>query len=137
ITLNDTYSFGSLTFNSTGAVTIAEANATQLSGSNTAGSLVLISTGAITDAAGITLSVTNNASFTADNAGTAQAITLGNDDTINFGSLTFDGAAVTIAEDSAMVLRGTSNASSLNLDAAGAISDDNTANVTVSGNADF
>ncbi len=84
----DTTNFGSLTFTSGGAVSISEDSATEITGTNTADSLVLTSAGAITDAAGTSLTVTNNASLN------GASITLGDDagDTTNFGSLTFNSA---------------------------------------------
>ena len=111
-----TTNFGSVTFNSAGAVTIQEDSATALAGVNTAGSLGLTSTAAITDAS-TSLAVTNNASF----SGTA--ITLGGAAiTSNFGSLTFNSAGnVSIQEDSAMSLTGANTANNLLLDATGAI----------------
>src|SRR5262249_57144012 len=57
-------SFGSLTF-AGGEVTITEADATQLSGTNTASSLVLASGGAITEAGGAPLAVTENPHYAA------------------------------------------------------------------------
>ena len=61
IALDDTFGFGSLTFNSAGAVSISEAGATVLSGTSTASSLDLDSTAGITNAASASLTVTNNA----------------------------------------------------------------------------
>src|SRR5204863_7850898 len=58
-----TMNFGSLTFNTAGAVNITEDSATPLAGSSTAGRLALASAGAITNAAAASLNVTNNASF--------------------------------------------------------------------------
>lgn len=58
---NDNINFGSLTVNSTGAVSIAEDSATQVYGSNTASTLTLNSGGDITQSAGSTVRVTNNA----------------------------------------------------------------------------
>ncbi|MFO0919312.1 MAG: hypothetical protein U0872_13500 [Planctomycetaceae bacterium] len=59
-----TANFGSLTFNSTNSVSIQEDSTTQLTGSSTANSLSLTSTGAITDATGALLNVTSNGTFT-------------------------------------------------------------------------
>ena len=47
-----TVNFGSLTFNTTGAVAITEDSATDLRGTNTASSLTLVSAGAVTDTVG-------------------------------------------------------------------------------------
>ncbi|MEE2893662.1 MAG: filamentous hemagglutinin N-terminal domain-containing protein, partial [Pseudomonadota bacterium] len=134
IALDDTFDFGSLTFNSGGSVVIAEDSATVLSGTSTADSLDLDSTAGITNAASASLTVTNNA----DLNGTSIALGDQTSDAINFGSLTVNSAgAVVIAEDLATVLSGTSTADSLDLDSTASITDDGTADLTVTGNADL
>ena len=60
--------YGTLRFNSTGAVNIVENNATNLAGTNTANTLVLTSAGSISDNAGASLVVANAANL-ADGAG--------------------------------------------------------------------
>ncbi|MCU0878232.1 MAG: Ig-like domain-containing protein, partial [Pirellulaceae bacterium] len=138
-----TANFGSLTFNSAGAVNITEDSDTQIAGANTANSLVLTSAGAITDATGATVNVTTtaalsgtsisltdnggdsfvaggNASFTASGGG---AITIAAAGTANFGSLTFNGGTVSITEDSATALAGISSGGAITLNSAGAITD--------------
>jgi hypothetical protein len=78
--------------------------------------------------------VTNNASFN------GSSITLGDQtgDVLNFGSLTFGSAgAVNIAEDSDTVLAGTNTANSLVLASSGSIADDASADLAVTGNANF
>ncbi|MFO0919313.1 MAG: hemagglutinin repeat-containing protein [Planctomycetaceae bacterium] len=152
-----TANFGSLTFNSTSAVSIQEDSATNLTGANTANSLSLTSTGAITDATGALLNVTNNGTFTgigitlADQAtdtltvgGTADfesgsgAITIGPAGAANFGSLTFNSTnAVSIQEDSATNLTGSSTANSLSLTSTGAITDATGTSVNVTNNGTF
>ncbi len=132
----DTMNFGTLTFNSTGPVSIAEDSATVLGGTSTADSLVLSSTASITDAAGASLTVTNNASFS------APSIDLGNRtaDTMNFGTLTFNATGpVSIAEDSATVLAGISTADGLVLSSTASITNAGTpsASLTVTNNASF
>ncbi|PQO47187.1 beta strand repeat-containing protein [Blastopirellula marina] len=130
----DLLTFGSLTFNSAGAVSIAEDDATHLSATSQAASLVLSSTGAITNAANAEVDVTGNASF----SGTA--VTLGNqtDDLLTFGSLTFNSAgAVSIAEDDATELSGISQADTLVLSSTGAITNAAGAEVDVTNNASF
>ena len=98
IALDDTFGFGSLTFNSAGSVSISEAGATILSGTSTAGGLDLDSTASITDDGTADLTVAGNA----DLAGTSIAL----DDTFDFGSLTFNSAgSVVIADASATVLQ--------------------------------
>src|SRR5205814_6005880 len=83
---SDSFNFGSLTFNSGGAVSIAEHSDTSLTGTSTPDTLILASAGAITNTASASLLVGNNASF----SGTS--IDLGNQtsDSFNFGSLTFN-----------------------------------------------
>ena len=132
---NDANNFGTLTFNSPGAVIIRENSAIVISGTNTANSLILTSTaGAITDVPGTSLTVTNNANF----SGTS--IDLGNQpgDTMNFGSLTFNSqGGVKITEDSDTFLVGANEVESLVLASAGSITDDPNMSLTVSGNATF
>ena len=115
-----------------GAVQLTDASGVRL-GTVSASSLVVTAGGAITDVVGSSLSVTNNARFAAG----ANPITLGEDagDTTNFGSLTFVGGAVTIREDSELQLSGTSSAASLTLTAAGNITDDTNADLSVTGTA--
>lgn len=104
----DSINFGSLTFSSTGATSIAEDSSTQLSGDSTASALTLSSTGAITNAAAATVAVTNNATFnsTSINLGTQAG------DDFNVGSLTFTASAggVTIEENSGVNFLGASTA---------------------------
>jgi|GEM_PF-5885927 len=130
-----TTNLGSLTFNSTGAVTIQEDSATQLAGANSAYSLSLNSAAAITDAS-TSLAVTNNASLN------GTTITLGGAGiATNLGSVTFNSAgAVTIQEDSATQLTGANSVNSLILNSAGAITDASTSlavtnNATLTGTA--
>ncbi|MFO0919305.1 MAG: hypothetical protein U0872_13465 [Planctomycetaceae bacterium] len=159
ITLNNpaANTYGSLTFNSAGAVTIVENDATQLTGLNTANSLSLTSTGAITDATGTSLKVTNSATLTgvgitlADQAtdvlsvgvtatfdGGSGAIAIGPAGSTNFGNLTFKSTnAVSIQEDSATNLIGTSTANSLSLTSTGAITDAAGATLNVTNNGTF
>jgi autotransporter-associated beta strand protein len=104
----DSFTFGSLTFTSAGAVSMAEDDVTNLSGTSTADSLVLSSTGGITNNAAASVTVTNNASLT------APGITLGSagSDTINFGTLTFltTVGGIDLTEDSSMDLLGANTA---------------------------
>jgi N-acetylglucosamine-6-phosphate deacetylase len=137
---NNADSFGSLTFNSVGAVSISEDNAVVIAGTNTALSLSLTAeAGTITDATDADITVTNNASFTAN--GTGGAITLGDEgnNADSFGSLTFNSVgAVSISQDTAIVVSGLNTANSLSLTAeAGSITDANGADITVAGNASF
>jgi Ca2+-binding RTX toxin-like protein len=115
----DTVNFGSLTFNSGGAVSVDEDSATLITGTNTAGSLDLNSASTITDAAATILNVTNNADFN------STSITLGDDagDTTNFGSLTFTSGAVEITEDSGTAFEATSSGTVITVNSAGTMSD--------------
>ncbi|HEY1172521.1 MAG TPA: hypothetical protein VGH19_14220 [Verrucomicrobiae bacterium] len=156
-----TTTFGSLTFNTTGgAVTITEDNDTVLAGTSTGDSLVLTSTATITDATGASVTIDNgDATFNgtsislADNAadvlsvsgtaifnGGAGAITVAASGTVNFDKLTFNttSAGVSITEDSATILTGTSTADSLVLSSTGSITDDAGTSVTIdNGTASF
>ena len=147
-----TTNFGSLTFNSAGAVNVQEDSATLLTGTNTAGGLILSSTGAITDATGTSLVVTGVSSMTATNAITlndtasdvltvtgnasfsGSAITIGALGTANFGALTVNSAgAVNVQEDSATLLTGTNTAGGLILSSTGAITDATGTSLVVTG----
>lgn len=138
-------------------VTIQEDSATVLFGASTASSLGLTSAGAITDAAGASVAVTGNATLTAGGAITLADtaadtlsvgglaafaapgfdINLGPTGTVNFGQLRFQGANVTIQEDSETELAGASTAAGLALNSAGSITDAAGANLSVSGVATF
>jgi hypothetical protein len=125
---------GTLNVNATGAVSVTEDDATQLTGVNTANSLALVTTSIITDNANTDIAVTNNASFS------GSSITLGDDvaDTQTFGSLTFSSAGVvTFTEDNATDIAGTSTAGSLAITSAAAITNPGVVSVTVTNNASF
>ncbi|MBP86637.1 MAG: hypothetical protein CMJ64_07975, partial [Planctomycetaceae bacterium] len=129
------------------------------SGTSTAASLDLDSTGTITDDGTMDLTVTGNADFNAaagasaitlaDNAAdvlsvggnasfTGSTIDVGPAGMANFATLTFSSAgAVTIQEDSSTEITGTNTAASLDLDSAGAITDAAGTSLTVTGLADF
>jgi autotransporter-associated beta strand protein len=130
----DSVNFGSLTFVATGAVNIAEDSDTQLTGSSSAASLVLNSTGAMTNTASASVGITGNALLQ------GASVTLGDQtgDAINFGSLTFQTSGATdVAEDSSTLLSSASNASALTLSSTGAIASAAAASAAVSGNATF
>jgi hypothetical protein len=130
---SDAVNFGSLTFSGS-AVNIALDSGTSLTSTSTASSLILSSTGAITNAASASLAVTNNASLS------AASVNLGNQsgDVVNFGSLTFNATgAVSIAEDSATSLVSTNTANSLILSSTGTITNAASASLTVTNNASF
>ncbi|MES9882194.1 MAG: filamentous hemagglutinin N-terminal domain-containing protein [Sedimenticola sp.] len=131
--------FGTIAANTTGAVSIRDVDALEIGtvdGINgiTSDTLSLQSGGAITDAAGVTMAVTDNAAFN------GTSITLGDNggDTVNFGSVTVNSAgAVAVSEDSGTVLSGVSTANSLDLNSTGTLADDGTADLTVTNNADL
>ena len=152
-----TANFGRLRYTSTGDATIDEDSDTDLSGASSAASLSLTSAGYIADDNGATVTITNAATF---NAGTsidlnedasntldvgglayfnaAANINVGSAGTANFGSLRFTtSGAVTIQEDSNTDLSSSSSASTLVLESAGYIRDNNGASVTVTGAGTF
>ncbi|HPM81731.1 MAG TPA: DNRLRE domain-containing protein, partial [Candidatus Anammoximicrobium sp.] len=126
--------FGSLTFSTTGPVTIREQDDTDLVGANTAGTLNLTSFGAISDgSSGTDISVTGNASFYA-----AFAISIGGDggETTHFGSLDATVVStvrtVTIIEDSQMNLNAVSGTTVTLRSETGAIVDNNGPSTNIS-----
>lgn len=126
----DAINFGTLNFNSAGAVSIAEDSSTSIIGTNTAGSANIVSTGALANAAGSSIVITGLGTFggTTVNVGNAAG------DTFNAGSVGFTSTgAVTITEDSSTDLAGTSTAGSLLLSSPGAITSSAAANVAVTG----
>lgn len=130
----DTINFGTLNFNSTGAVNIAEDSSTSIIGTNTAGSANIVSTAALANAAGSSIVITGLGTFggTTVNVGNAAG------DTFNAGSVGFTSTgAVIITEDSGTDLAGTSTAGSLVLTSPGAITSSPAANVAVTGAVTF
>ncbi|HEX5166529.1 MAG TPA: right-handed parallel beta-helix repeat-containing protein, partial [Thermomicrobiales bacterium] len=122
--------FNRLTFNSVGVVSISEDSSTILAGSSTASALSLVTNGSISDSAATSLTVAGNARFSA-----SSTIILGNDDTLNFGTLGFNSTTtVSVREDSAMEIAGVNTAGTLLLTTeAGAITDANDADIAVTG----
>ncbi|MBN8602653.1 MAG: hypothetical protein J0M26_16580 [Planctomycetes bacterium] len=149
--------FGTLEFDSNGAVTIQEDSSTALAFASTANALTLTSSGAISDLSTATVGVTNGATFNATdditlndavgnnlsvgglayfNAGTNIAV--GSDGTANFGTLRFTSInGTTIQEDSDTDLSDVSSAASLDLTSSGYIQDNNNATVNVNNDASF
>lgn len=119
---------GSLLINANGAGGVQFNSDLVLTGGTSA--LTVVSSGAVTDALSTAIQVEGLATI---NAGT-NAITFGDSptDTVNFGSLSLTGGAVTISENSATVLQSVS-ASTLNLTSAGSITD--SGNVSTTGQA--
>ena len=128
----DSLKFGSLSFESAGAVRIAEDDGTILSGSNSAGSLVLSSATTIEDESTADLQVSGNARFAGN------SITLG-EEAATIGLWQSDvcvrGTGRPIIEDDGTLLTGASSAGSLALTSAGAIAEDNDADLAVDGDA--
>ncbi|UUO07614.1 hypothetical protein M4951_04730 [Blastopirellula sp. J2-11] len=150
-----TANFGLLTFQGS-AVTIQEDGDTVLSGTNTANSLDLTSNASITDAGGASIVISGPATFDAGttinlaDAGTdllqvtdlatfkaAGSIDVGPAGTANFGTLNFQGGAVTIQEDSDTVLSGSNTANSLDLTSNASITDAGGVSIVISGPATF
>lgn len=116
---------GMLTFSSLGDVSIQVDAATQLAGDNAALSLVLDSTGAISDSSS-SLNVTSHAEL----SGSSIAIG-GAGLSTNFGSLSFHSlGAVTVQEDSSTQVSSASTAGSLDLQSVGQVQLDATVTVT-------
>ncbi len=150
------HNFGTISFTSTGSVTIVEADNTEVTGNNTAGTLNLNSAGSITDAANTSIVVTGQATFTAanqitlnDNAGdtlnvanrvisSGTSITIGGAGTFLAGALNFNSAgAVNIQEDSATFLDGNNTANSLVLNSTSLISNLANTSLIVTNDATF
>jgi hypothetical protein len=158
ITIGDAgfVNFGSLTFNSPGAVVVQEDCCMQIAGINTAGSLNLTSSEGITNTEFAQVTVTGNASFkgtsitVADHAtnvlnvggnasftATIGDVAVGTGNVANFGTLTFNApGAVSITEGSGTALTGNNTAASLVLKSAGAITEVGTS-LAVAGNANL
>ena len=131
----DTTNFGTLTFTAAGAVVITEDSDMDITGVNTAGSAVLTSSAAITDATATSTTITGLGTF----SGTSIALGVagGGAPTFNAGSLTFTSAgAVAIDEDSGMLIAGVNTAGSANLDSTATIDDTGVTSIAVTGLAD-
>jgi autotransporter-associated beta strand protein len=131
---SDAFHFGTLTFASTGAVLLSEDSGTQFAGVNSADTLILVSTGVLTNVPAASLLVAGNAALQ------GATIDVGSQagDSIQLGSLTFVSAGgVTVAEDSSLQVAGTNTALSLVLSAVGSMTNASAANVSVSGNTSF
>jgi len=119
--------FGLLNFNAPGAVSIREGDGTAITGSNTAGSLVLSSNGALSDAGATSIVVAGLTDVS------GSSISLGggtfNTDTLRFNST----GNVSISEGSATLLSGASTAGSLALTSAGPVSQATGATLVVNG----
>ena len=126
----DNLTLGSIAFNSPGAVTLDLNNPTPLGGTSTANTLLLTSTGAITNLAAASVTVTNGATLS------ASSISLGSQagDSINFGSLNFNSpGAVNIAADSNMQLFGVNTAPTANLSTTASLTNTAGASITIAG----
>ena len=129
------HTFGTLTFNSAGAVTITETDGMDLFGINSAGSLGLTAGTTFTDATATSTTVTGS---TTVNATGGISLGVGAPVFTTGTNLTFISAGVVaIAEDSATILSSASSAGSLDLDSTGSITDNGTADLAIVGLADF
>lgn len=123
----DVTNFGSLTFVSSGDVAISEDSATQISGTNSAATLILASDSAITNAAASVLDVSGAATIS---GATIQLDDVGGSE-VNFGSLVFTSAGeVTIDEASDLQVAANSSGDDVKLTAAGDIQSSTGASVT-------
>ena len=121
--------FGTLTFNSTGSVTVSEDSSLDLVGTNTAGSADLNSTASVSDAGAVSVNVAG----LLDVSGTSVALGSGAS-VFNTGTLTFSSAgSVTISEASSLDLVGINTASSADLDSTAGVSDAGAASLDVIG----
>ena len=151
-----TFNAATLNFNSAGAVTIQEDSGTDICLSNTASTLSITSSGAITDSAATSIVTTSDATFTATGAVTLNdngtdtltvgggatfsgtSISVGSAGTFNADSINFNSAGVvTIQEDSATVVGASNTASTLDLTSAGSITDLAAASIVTTGDATF
>ena len=115
---SDIVNFGTLTFVSSGDVTINEDSATQINGTNSAGTLTLVSAQAITNDSGSILDVSANASLNAASIELDQA----GASSVNFGSLSFTSVGnVTIQESSDLQISADSSGATVSLSANGNI----------------
>ena len=110
---------------SAGGIVIDESDAVVIGTLSSGGAATITAGGNITDTSGATMAVTGLATFDAG----SDDITIGDDDTINFGSLNLTGGAVTVTEDSSTLLTGVI-ADTLTLTSAAEIEDATTITVT-------
>ncbi|MEP3482187.1 MAG: Calx-beta domain-containing protein [Fuerstiella sp.] len=123
----DTTNFGSLTFVSTGDVSIHEDSATQLTGTNSADSLTLTSNASITNASASILNVQADAVLSASSIELNEAAGSEN----HFGSVTFSAAGnVTIHEASDLQISADSSGANVELKVSGNIQSAATAELT-------
>ncbi|MEX0448647.1 YDG domain-containing protein [Spiribacter sp. 221] len=113
--IGDNLSFGTLTFMSSGDVSIAEDDAMEIANfpdddPSAAANLTLSAAGPITDGTGGQLEVTGTASLTANNGTSDDAITLDNNEHDFGGAVAATGSDITLTDRNALAL-GTLNAS--------------------------
>jgi len=133
-----TNDFGTVVVTNANNVTLVDVNAIVLGNVNTAANLSVTATGGtITDAATTTISVGGLATLDAHNGGTYYDITIGNDDTTNFGSLSLTGNTVTVTEDSDMTITYLYANTNSSLTSSGSIADANGTTIAVTGLATF
>ncbi len=130
----DNVQLGSFSANTTGAAELSEDNSTLLANSVQTGSLRIVSTGTITNAAGSAINVTNNASFT----GTSLNLGFANGDNVQLGSFSASTTgAAELSEDSSTLLENTVQTDSLRIVSTGAMTNAANSTVSVTGNASF
>lgn len=123
----DTTEFGSLTFTATGHVSISEDSAMAVSGSNSAGTLSLTSSGAITNATASSLDVVGATVLSADSIELNDA----GGSVVNFGSVSFAAIGdVVLHESSDLSLAADSNGGDVELNAIGNIDSFGSASIT-------
>lgn len=123
----DITNFGSLTFVSAGDVSISEDSATEIAGTNSAATLTLTSTAAITNASASVLNVSGDALIS---SAVIELDELGGSET-NFGSVTFTSVGnVTIHEASDLMISADSSGANVSLVTSGNIQSSATAAIT-------
>ncbi|MEM7453065.1 MAG: hypothetical protein AAF456_01805 [Planctomycetota bacterium] len=131
--ISDTFTAGSITFDSTGHVDFFEDDSTHIVGTNTARTLDITSQGDLTDSPDTTIAVQFGAGLEADN------IYLGDsaDDSLTLGSFYFhsDGDLFLNSESDIRIVDSKNQAGTLHLNAIGSITDADDASVTVNGTA--
>ncbi|MFO0975710.1 MAG: hypothetical protein U0996_04890 [Planctomycetaceae bacterium] len=131
---NDNVQLGSFTSSTTGAAELSEDNDSLIQNTVQAGSLRMVSTGTITNAANSTVNVVGNASF----SGTSLNLGFANSDTVQLGSFSANTTgAAELSEDGDTVLANTIHADSLRVISTGAVSNAVNSTVHVTNNASF
>ncbi len=132
--VGDTVQLGSFSANTTGATELSEDSSTLIENTVQAGSLKIVSTGSITNAAGATVTVSGNASF----SGTSLNLGFAGGDNVQLGSLSANmTGAAELSEDSSTLLESTVQAASLRIVSTAAITNAANSGISITGNASF